>query len=114
MEKYTYSAGGKSKEGVSFKCFLVGSDPSHYMPAITRGKHAYDAEKKFQDKSIWKMTKAVFDSKMNSSYISGTIKFCINLVSTNWQNLDAVDGAVSCATYIKPAYSVADSVQIHS
>lgn len=85
VEKYTYTRNGQSKEGMTFKCFLVGNSSKEYFPAVLRGNKALEA------------------------VCQQCHQICASLSSPT--NMQPSDGT-SCATYIKPAYTVADSAQI--
>ena len=107
IEKYTYSAQAP-KPLQDFRCYLVGSSPSDYMPAIVRGQaKAQAALQTFKDQSVWTLTTCCLDSKMTSQYISGPIKCCMHLAPpTKATPLDE-EHAKTLATYMLPKYNVA-------
>ena len=109
IENYMWAPVGKApKKMQNFRCYLVGTNPGDYLPGIVRGEaKAQAAFQKFKGQSVWNLTRCVVDTKTAPQWISGPIKYCINLSApTSATALDAEQGKM-LAEYMLPKYNVA-------
>ena len=79
-----FKANQKDVEGFIFQCVLTSNDPKQYMfgrvPFEFKNRNAaLDAQKKFVENSVWKVTNPSFDGRAQAQYISSPIKVVLLL-----------------------------------
>ena len=75
--EYETKQGKEKKIGRKFECYLLGDKTCDYMLGFIKGsaQQVTDAKAKFEDGSVWKLSKPTFDTWTNASFISSSKTF---------------------------------------
>lgn len=116
LEQFTWkAAGGQIKQGCNFRCYLVSQSAGMYLQGIVRGEaKAKQAFQLYTAGSTWAMSKTCFDSKTNVQYISGPVKFMVNMGHPTILEPLTGDAASGLCHHILPGFSVAQSAMIQT
>ena len=89
-QEYEYEYGTKEKKiGRKFECYLLGDKTCDYMLGFIKGsaQQVTDAKAKFENGSVWKLSKPTFDTWTNASFISSSKPFRVALDKTTMERM---------------------------
>ena len=72
--EYEIKQGKEKRIGHEFQCYLLRDKTCDYMIGFIKGstQQVADAKAKFEDGSVWKLSKPTVDTRSNTSFISSS------------------------------------------
>lgn len=112
IDTYTFLKDGKSMEGCSFRCLLLGTSATSYCVGTWRGskKDVQACLARFANGSTWSVSKVVFDQRAKAEYISAPIKTVVSLNNSTVQPATMADHP----DMLKPQYSLSAVARIET